>query len=242
VNELSVFPRHTAGRSDTDGIVIIDLHYRWLGIFLVATSLIVIGLGIFRKVLLHWPENHVVGTLELINLQSDNSLPEWWSVAQFFLASLLLMLNGAAEPDRRWKRYWVFLATIFVFLSIDESAGVHERVRALIPHDFTGALMYSWVIPYAAACLVIATLYIPFLLALPREVGLRMFFAGALFILAAMGAECVEGYCQSNALWHCVESEQLVEESGEIIAIMLFILALLMLLRTRTSMVTLKLC
>jgi hypothetical protein len=44
--------------------------------------------------------------------------------------ALIVLLNGLAEPNRKWKPHWFLLGAIFVFPSIDEFSGTHERLVA----------------------------------------------------------------------------------------------------------------
>ena len=68
----------------------------------------------------------------------------------------------------------------------------------------------------------------------------QVIFAGALYISAAMGAESVGGYCATIGNGACYLLEIIAEESGEIIAIALFILTMLSLLRLRCGRIALN--
>ena len=178
----------------------------------------------------------------MLNLDSENSLPEWWSTFQLLLAAGLVLLNGFAESNRRWKAHWFALAVIFVYLSMDESAGVHEYVMGLlVPYQLTDFLLMSWIIPYAIASLVVGLIYLPFVAALPPPTRWRVVFAGALLLTSAMGDEAIAGHCASVQNWTCYRLEVIAEESGEIIGITIFILALLALLGSRRHAVAVKL-
>lgn len=174
-----------------------------------------------------------LGRLPLINLDSENALGEWWSVLQLTLAAILVAINGMAEPSRRWKPYWFVFAGMFVFLSIDESAQVHEHVmRWLPPH--TDLLLFSWIIPYGVLTLAFGFFYVPFVLALPRHIRSRVILAGGLYVAAAMGMEAVGGHCATIRSQSCWQLEIIAEESGETIALTVFVLALLVLLGSRS--------
>jgi hypothetical protein len=149
------------------------------------------------------------------------------------LAAALIAINGRAELNRQWKPYWFVLAAVFVFLSVDESVQVHERLMGFM-QPRTGYLMFTWIIPYGIACLALGFLYLPFVVALPRPIRRRVILAGGLFLAAALGMEAASGHCatlQGTACWKLV---LIAEESGETIALTLFILALLALLRSRS--------
>lgn len=154
--------------------------------------------------------------------------------------ALIVLLNGAAEPNRRWKPHWLLLFAILIFLSIDEFSSIHERfMGVLAPFHFTGLLHYSWVIPYAVLCLVVGALYARFVLALPADIRWRVVAAGGIYILAAIGMEMVGGYCRTIGNQDCYSLEVIAEESGEIVGATLLFLAMLLLLQMRCLTVTL---
>jgi hypothetical protein len=140
-------------RSDNRRRLVIDLPYDRVRTVLWAITMAVVVLGIFREGWLAvYGKDSALGELSAIDLNSENALGEWWSVLQLMLAAALLAINGRVEPNRQWKPYWFVLAPMFVFLSFDESAQVHERVMGFLPSR-TGFLMFTWIIPYGVICL-----------------------------------------------------------------------------------------
>ena len=89
------------------------------------------------------------------------------------------------------RRHWFGLAAIFVVLSLDEMASLHERAGSRLrdAYDLTGYLSFSWVIPGAVFVLLVALAYVPFLLRLPRGTAALMVLAGAVFVAGAIGIE-----------------------------------------------------
>jgi hypothetical protein len=157
-------------------------------------TLIVVVVGIAREAYIYalGPQTWL-GNLKVIGLDLENSAGDWWGTLQFALGAILLALNAAAEPDRRWKLHWTALAALFVYFSLDESAALHERIIPMLaPFHFTGFLRYSWIIPYGLACVAIGLLYLPFVRALPQDFRFRVICAGLGFVAAAIGVESVE--------------------------------------------------
>jgi hypothetical protein len=223
--------------------LVIDLPYGRIRAVLWTVTLTVVALGIFREAWVHlFNSNNVLWKLRLINFDSENSVPEWWSTIQFVMAAALLVINGVADPERRWKPYWFALAAIFIFLSIDESAGAHELFMGLLArYHFTDFLRYSWIVPYSGACLVVGSLYVPFVLALPSQFRWRVILAGGVFVTSAMGFESIGGRCVNVRNQLCRILEIIAEESGETIGLTIFIIALAAILRTCSRAVTLSL-
>lgn len=99
------------------------------------------------------------GVHPLFDLDGEGNLPAWFSSVQLFCVSLLLALRGPGKLLPYGVPLIVPLlgAAVFLFLSMDETAQVHERVgRALrstdvtlLPHVRAGRGM--WVSAYLLA-------------------------------------------------------------------------------------------
>jgi hypothetical protein len=210
----------------------LDFSYRRVRATLWTISLATIALGLFHQVYIRWAGPSVFGFRDLLNFDSERSIPTWWSYLLLIAVALVVLLNGVAEPNRKWKPHWFWLFAIFIFLSIDEFSGIHERfIGVLAPYNFTGVLHFSWVIPYGALCLLVGTLYSRFVLELPADIRWRTAIAGGIYIVAAIGMEMVGGYCRTNPT--CYSLEVVAEESGEIAGATLFFLAMILLLQRR---------
>jgi hypothetical protein len=215
----------------------LNFSFRRLRLTLWTFSIATIALGLFHQWYDNWwggRDNFLIE--DLLNFDGERSLPTLWSVLLLAFATFVIFLNGIAEPQRRWRSRWFLLAGIFLFLTVDEFSGIHEQlVSVLAPFGFTGFLLFSWVIPYAAGILLIAGFYAPFILALPGRVRWRVILAGGVYIGSALGLETIGGYCTTIKNKPCVRLEVIGEESGEILAMTLFILAMCLLLQLRSS-------
>jgi len=241
MNELS--PGLAKGVQSAARRISLDFSFHRLRSTIWSISIATIALGVFQQLYDHWwggPKIFVFGAL--LNFDGEKSLPTLWSVLLLIFAAFLIFLNGVAEPRRRWRSRWSLLFAIFIFLSIDEFASIHEQlVSVLAPYGFTGFLRYSWVIPYGILSLLLGAFYAPFLLALPGRVRWRAILAGGVYIAAALGLETVGGYCATLGDRTCFRLEVIAEESGEIVGMTLFIMAMSLLLQLRCSSVTLAL-
>jgi hypothetical protein len=231
-------------------VLTLELSYRRVRVTLWTLTLTVLALGIFREIWLAlYGRQTVLGSMPPFDLNSENALGEWWSVLQLLVAAVLLSVHSVAEPNRRWMPYWFALGAIFLFLSIDESAALHERTKSLMAHyQLTGFFAFPWIIPYGLACIVLALAFFPFVRALPSRFRWRVIFAGALFLAAVLGIESLGAHCATAGGTEprsfdraCWPVDVIAEESGEIIAITLFILALLELLRERVRSIAFNL-
>lgn len=163
-------------------------------------------------------------------MEEEDSLTDWYTALLHGFIAILLVLSGRIEPIARWRPYWFGLAGIFIYLSIDEAAALHELwMVPLEKFKFTGALTYSWVIPFALLSLLLGLIYLPFVLS--REPGLRriIVLAGLIFVRSALGLELVEGYCVTHfgVRGRCFQWSMNIEETGEMASLTLFALGLL---------------
>src|SRR5690606_1858442 len=71
---------------------------------------------------------------KLFDLNTEGNIPTLFSTLLLLTAALLLGLKylKAATYDDSNKRYWLFLSLVFVFLALDESLQIHEKVTNII--------------------------------------------------------------------------------------------------------------
>lgn len=141
---------------------------------------------------------------------------------------------GESAIDRR--RYWRGLALVFILLSLDEVAALHEMAVAPFRRWFhAGGLFYfSWVIPGAAIVAVLSMLYLRVFLRLPPGVKRVFLVAAALFLGGSLGLEMaggrfVEAHGAANFTYALIAN---AEESLEMLGQVVFLHGLFLLLKT----------
>ena len=125
--------------------------------------------------------------------------------------------------------YWLGLATVFLFLSIDEFTHIHELlimpVRTTL--NTSGLLAWPWVIPYGILVVLMVLIYIPFILNLPLSIKRLTVSAGAIYIVGAIGFEMIGGfYYELHGEHLFYELVALCEEILEMVGILIFVYAL----------------
>lgn len=173
--------------------------------------------------------------IRAFNVDAEWNVPTWYSSMSLLVAAGLLALCAAAARRQRtgYVGHWWALSCIFVLLSLDELARLHEDLRwsqvaALLPEVFA----QSWLsvgIPVAA---ILAFVFLPFLIGLPRRTALLFVAAGTFHvILGALGTEAVAwlmGYhtdfASRNVTYALLATG---EELAEMIGVVLFIYAIL---------------
>lgn len=166
-------------------------------------------------------------------VDGEANIPAWYSASLLLLCSLLLAAIAVAQKSRRGGHvvHWLVLSLIFVFLSLDETAQLHELAIAPLRDMFgaKGVLYYGWIIPAGLCVVLFVVAYLGFLAKLPARTRRLLLVAGATFVGGAIGVEAVSGmhaslYGEQDLTYHLIVTlEELLEMAG----IVVFIYALL---------------
>ncbi|MBM3500268.1 MAG: hypothetical protein FJX74_16545 [Armatimonadetes bacterium] len=175
-----------------------------------------------------WLELPSVPCDTLLDLRGEGNLPAYWSTALLLVAGLGLLLVGQAEAprDRRQGRAWRALGLIFLYLSADECAQLHELARR-VPRDWlpdSPLFYWPWVLFGAAAVIVLSVAFWRFLWALPRDTRCHLVVAGGLYVGGALGLELLGAAIEHN---HWSEGLLVLEEAAEELLEMLGVVCLL---------------
>jgi hypothetical protein len=180
--------------------------------------------------LYHHRHHHGGRFFLMFSLDKEANAPSWFSSALLLTAAAALALVALDAFARRmpWRRHWAGLSLVFVLLSLDETAEIHERIGSwLRAHlNLHGPLHYAGVIPALALAVAVGIAYVRFLRALPRSIRLGILLAAAIYITGAAGVEAASGWFAER---HGSRSTTLllvstVEENLEMIGTTLFIL------------------
>lgn len=141
-----------------------------------------------------------VQLVNLVNLDRENNIPTWYSSTALFVNSVLMGLVGWVKrhDGGSYAKHWLALAGILLLLSIDEAASMHEKTSFIAEKllDWAGLmsdyLYYGWVIFGIAAVTIVGSLYLKFLMDLPKETMRWFLLAGFLYVGGAIGFELLE--------------------------------------------------
>lgn len=143
--------------------------------------------------------NHdtVYGLVPLFDFNTEANIPTFYSSLALLSCSILLAFISFSLK-RHGSSYisWGGLAIIFLFLSIDEIATIHERFHDRLHPllNTSGLLYYAWVIPYGIALLLVLGIYLKFLINLPKNYLYLFIISGVTFISGAIGIESICGW------------------------------------------------
>jgi hypothetical protein len=147
--------------------------------------------------------------LRLFDVGEERSIPTWFESVLFLLCSILLAVIAIAKRQRndRYSLHWGVLSIILLLLSLDEVASIHEAIgqqSERLLHAVTGftpggAISFFWVVPGAIFVFIVLLAYLRFLANLPRTTRRLFLFAGALFVLGALGIEMLTAQVVSSS-------------------------------------------
>lgn len=191
---------------------------------------------------------HVFGLVRMFDVVAEANVPSWWSsVLLLICAALLGVVARIAFVQRdRYRWHWLALGLLFVLLSLDEAAMIHEAVQAMLRRDLSRGDAEHTLASILYTSLLATIAFVGsarFLAALPRRTAGLFVLAGAMFVAGAIGVDFLgELHKSENG------SENLVyaltsglEEAMEMLAVTLFIYALLDHLQDASGRVTLLL-
>lgn len=139
---------------------------------------------------------HILSELvRLFNINRESSIPTWYASSLLLACAILLGLIAHNQYVRQAgeRRYWIGLALIFLFLSIDEAAEIHERLTQPLQAVFNagGPLFFAWMIAYIPLVLVFGVVYFRFWLRLPPRTRRLFLLSGVLYLGGAVGVEMI---------------------------------------------------
>jgi hypothetical protein len=195
---------------------------------LLISTAIVCVLGIAAEVV-HHSAGIESPLIPLLSLSAEANLPTWYSsILLFACAVVLASIASIVRGQRvRFATHWTVLAAIFLYMSLDETAQLHERLNSL--WSLEGVFYFSWIIPAAVIVLVIGLAYLPFVLHLPPPTRIRFIAAGIIYVGGALIMEMPLGawatrHGEDNIGYALIDA---LEETMEMAGASLFLLALL---------------
>lgn len=162
----------------------------------------------------------------LFDLNRETNIPTWFSVVQLFMVAIVLAVAALAEraqpaPSAAW---WGLFA-IFTYMSLDEATDLHGLWRAGM-EDYviqgTNNAHFAWIIPGIIIVLVIAVIYLRWILALPNHTRTLFITAGIVFVsgglvLEGIGAFLSDGTFMNTSYLVVATAEEALEMFGVLI-------------------------
>ena len=177
--------------------------------------------------------------LDVVNMDRELNLPTLFSTL-LLLTSAFLLKRLSTIPCQQNAADWTLLSRIFVFLALDEALQIHEiLIFPGLRHQIHPALASTWVIPYGLLALGLLWRFRRFLTALPAKTSARFLRAGSIYLTGSIGMEMVgsfavrSGLIRLHSFWYGAITG--IEESLEIVGLILFLHALMQELLVRNG-------
>ena len=198
---------------------------------LAVSTTIVSALGLGAE-LLHYTMGVRSPLVALLSLSEEANVPTWYSSMLLFgcalaLASIAILVRSAGG---RMVKQWAALAAVFGYMSLDETAQIHERLNSLHAlANLRGVFYFGWIIPAGVIVLALGAAYLPFVLHLPKTTRTRFIVAGAIYVGGALVMEMPLGawatkHGENNLGYALIDA---VEETMEMAGASLFLAALM---------------
>lgn len=167
------------------------------------------------------------------NLDAEANIPTYFSTMILFFSAVLLgmiALFKKKESDP-YAFHWAVLSLIFFVMSIDEAAAIHEMsikpLRSLLGAG--GFFHYTWIIAGAVFFVIVVIMFLKFWLHLPYRTRILFALAALCYVSGAIGFEGISGFYKdvNKVIDFTYILITTVEETLELIGIVLFIYALL---------------
>jgi hypothetical protein len=176
---------------------------------------------------------NLLGWVSAFNVNREHNVPTWYSSMALGTAALLLFLIAYLKrvAQDAFAGRWLLLGIIFLLLSCDETALLHERSTAFVDLFVKNKFLsyVAWVVPAGIFLVVFGVGYVKFLLHLTPRFRKLFVVSGALYVMGAFGMELVTGALGRLVLDGKVHflfeaSEEVMEMTG----VILFLRALLL--------------
>jgi len=158
----------------------------------ISGTLIVLVYVVFQIIALSNPQFGQTFIFKFFDVGVEGNLPTFFSVLLFLILSASSFALGKLNENRN-KIAWSLTSFLLLFLSIDEFAQIHEQFTEMFQQllNADGFLFFAWVIPYGIVLILLAVLYIPFLIKLSKKTKTYIFLGAGIYVLGAIGFEMI---------------------------------------------------
>lgn len=202
-----------------------------IAVFLAVQS---IGLQYLAEIQDHNEDSFVSVYAQITNSNLEASIPTWYAASLLLCCAILLAVIGFAKRTHqdRYARHWLGLAAIFLYMSIDEGSMIHEELTDPLRQLFnvTDYLYFAWMLVGIPVAIIIAAIYVKFVLDLPARIRILFILAGSCYIGGALVIEAI-----SANMWYLNDGASLpymivgsIEEFFEMMGVIILIYALLL--------------
>jgi hypothetical protein len=235
--------RHTDGAEAASGTTI---PAAVPGVMALSPTLVVRGLAFITVVLILASvagqltkfvlgHERLFGLVDAVDLDLERNVPSSFSGFLMCLGGLLLGGIALLEKHRQSRDWWGWagLAVGFMVMALDEIVAFHEGlsqpVREVLKMERNGIFYFTWIVPALILVGLLAASYRTFFLRLPVRSRWRFGGAAVLFLGGSLGVEMLSGVYADlhgvKGLGYALLTN--LEESLELVGLVVFVWALL---------------
>lgn len=173
------------------------------------------------------------GFVPKFDVNRENNIPTYFSSFLLLVsAGLLAIVTMSKRRDRaQYSTHWFILMLIFLFLSIDETASLHELLVKPLKNalHLSDIWLNAWVIAGFVFVVLFVIFYYRYFLHLPKRTRMYLVIAALFLVGGAIGVEFVGGaYVGIHGGWTFTYGIMtIIEETFEMIGVLFFIIAIL---------------
>ena len=217
----------------------LKIHPRETALFFLAFVILLTVLhSIAQAVLFYTGNQDLTYITGYVDLDIEKNIPSFYSGFALFFSSLLFFcLSSLEKKQGRKSRYWLGLAAVFLFLSLDETFVLHERlgdytekyIKSTGILEASGLLYFPWIIPYSILMTILGLLYFHFIFRLPRKTTVLLILSAIIFLTGAAGFDMLGGREAELHGYYTITYTVLytIEEFLEMIGVVLLVYTLL---------------
>ena len=163
--------------------------------------------------------------MPLLRLTAEGNIPTLFATTLLLLcAAALALITRSLEAGERSRLPLGFLSVVFLFLALDESIEIHERL------DKVGRMIFGpqaqsgeWVLVYGALLVPIILIYAPVVVRLPRATRRTWILAAAVYIFGALGLEFASHRFLLVRNFEMLNAAAVTEEAFELAGLLIFL-------------------
>ncbi|RWX50783.1 hypothetical protein VU01_12643 [Candidatus Electrothrix marina] len=181
----------------------LKIHPRETALFFLAFVILLTVLHTIAQAVLFYTGNQDLTNLTgYVDLDIEKNIPSFYSGFALFFSSLLFFCLSSLDKKQGKKcRYWLGLAGVFLFLSLDETFVLHERlgnyteeyIKSTGILEASGLLYFPWIISYSILMIILGLLYFRFIFRLPRKTTVLLILSAIIFLTGAAGFDMLGG-------------------------------------------------
>ncbi len=135
------------------------------------------------------------GLIPLFNVDAEKNIPTFFSSMLLLSCSIVLFVIYQKKRDERdrFQRHWAWFSFIFLYLSIDEFAMIHEMTEKPLRNllDATGYLYATWILLGVLFCLIVFFSFRKFIFSLENRYRNLFLLSGGIYVTGAIGVEMI---------------------------------------------------